>query len=102
MSCMATMKAVTPTEHKILKEDFWNKNERLGRPQSPHLTIYKLPVNIFDEFVHREFQTASYLLFTTITNFVISRQKIEIYSFNYSCCLKELKFSHNEVNYSAI
>ena len=52
--------------------------------------------------VHREFQTAPYSLFTTITNLVISRQKIEIFSFNYSCCLKELKFCHSEVNYSAI
>jgi hypothetical protein len=38
------MKSMTPAEHKIAKEDFWLKNERLNRPQSPHLTIYKLQV----------------------------------------------------------
>ena len=39
---MGTMKALTPEEHKILKEDFWDKNKRLTRPMSPHLGIYKV------------------------------------------------------------
>ena len=39
---MGTMKSLTPEEHKILKEDFWDKNKRLTRPMSPHLGIYKV------------------------------------------------------------
>ena len=39
---MGTMKSLTPDEHKILKENFWDKNKRLTRPMSPHLGIYKV------------------------------------------------------------
>ena len=39
---MGTIKSLTPEEHKILKEDFWDKNKRLARPLSPHLGIYKV------------------------------------------------------------
>ena len=41
-STMGTMKSVTPEDHKILKENFWDKNKRLARPMSPHLGIYKV------------------------------------------------------------
>jgi hypothetical protein len=41
---MATLKPMSPAEHKILKEDFWDKNDRLQRPLSPHLLIYKFEV----------------------------------------------------------
>ena len=44
VSCMATMKHMTPAEHKIAREDYWAKQDRLKRPLSPHLTIYKFPV----------------------------------------------------------
>ena len=41
-STMGTMKSITPEDHKILKENFWDKNKRLTRPMSPHLGIYKV------------------------------------------------------------
>lgn len=34
-------------------EDFEAKNARLGRPQSPHLTIYKLQLTSLLSFTHR-------------------------------------------------
>ena len=42
---MATMKSMTPAEHKIAKENFWDKNNRLKRPLSPHLLIYRPQVS---------------------------------------------------------
>ena len=41
-STMGTMKSITPEDHKILRENFWDKNKRLTRPMSPHLGIYKV------------------------------------------------------------
>ncbi|CAL4152708.1 unnamed protein product, partial [Meganyctiphanes norvegica] len=35
------------------KEDFWLKNERLKRPMSPHLTIYKPQVTSMLSITHR-------------------------------------------------
>merc|ERR1711915_326829 len=35
------------------KEDFWRKNERLKRPMSPHLTIYKPQVTSMLSISHR-------------------------------------------------
>ena len=47
------MKSVEPEEHKILKEEFWKKNKRLGRPISPHLTIYKPQMTSMLSITHR-------------------------------------------------
>ena len=50
---MATMKPMSPAEHQISREDFWKKNERLQRPQSPHLTIYKFQMTSVLSVTHR-------------------------------------------------
>merc|ERR1719481_2203923 len=50
---MSAMKTMTPDEHKIAKEDFWNKNDRLKRPMSPHLTIYKMQMTSILSITHR-------------------------------------------------
>jgi len=34
-------------------EDFWDKNKRLNRPMSPHLTIYKPQVTSMLSITHR-------------------------------------------------
>jgi len=47
------MKAMTPEEHKISREDFWKKNDRLQRPMSPHLTIYKMQMTSVLSITHR-------------------------------------------------
>ena len=37
----------------MLKEQFWDKNKRLQRPISPHLTIYKLQMTSVLSITHR-------------------------------------------------
>lgn len=44
---------MTPGEHQILKEPFWDKNKRLQRPLSPHLTIYKFQMTSMLSITHR-------------------------------------------------
>ena len=53
VSCMATMKSMTPAEHKIAKENFWDKNNRLKRPLSPHLLIYRPQMTSLLSVTHR-------------------------------------------------
>ena len=36
-----------------LKEGFWDKNKRLARPMSPHLTIYKPQMTTMLSITHR-------------------------------------------------
>merc|ERR1712224_116777 len=52
-AAMGTMKSLTPEEHKILREDFWDKNKRLTRPLSPHLGIYKREMTMILSITHR-------------------------------------------------
>merc|ERR1739848_187434 len=52
-STMGTIKSLTPEDHKILKEDFWDKNKRLTRPLSPHLGIYKWEMTMILSITHR-------------------------------------------------
>jgi len=52
-STMGTMKSITPEDHKILKENFWDKNKRLTRPMSPHLGIYKWEMTMILSITHR-------------------------------------------------
>ena len=52
-SAMGTMKSLTPDDHKIMKEDFWDKNKRLTRPMSPHLGIYKWEMTMTLSITHR-------------------------------------------------
>merc|ERR1712001_195929 len=49
------MKATTPaqTDAGFLNEGFWDKNKRLARPMSPHLTIYKPQVTSMLSITHR-------------------------------------------------
>ena len=47
------MKSVSPQEHQMLKEQFWDKNKRLNRPISPHLTIYKPQMTSMLSITHR-------------------------------------------------
>jgi succinate dehydrogenase (ubiquinone) cytochrome b560 subunit len=44
------LKAVEPLSQD---EDFWDKNKRLNRPMSPHLTIYKFQVTSVLSVSHR-------------------------------------------------
>eukprot|EP00088_Acartia_fossae_P008879 TRINITY_DN14283_c0_g1_i1.p1 TRINITY_DN14283_c0_g1~~TRINITY_DN14283_c0_g1_i1.p1 ORF type:complete len:185 (+),score=39.81 TRINITY_DN14283_c0_g1_i1:33-557(+) len=50
---MAVMKPMTPEEHTISKTEFWSKNKQLGRPISPHLTIYKFQLTSMLSITHR-------------------------------------------------
>lgn len=50
---MATMKVISPDQHKNKGEDFYVKNERLERPISPHLTIYKFQMTSVLSITHR-------------------------------------------------
>merc|ERR1712121_361970 len=47
------MKTMTPEEHKISRENFWSENDRLKRPMSPHLTIYKMQMTSILSITHR-------------------------------------------------
>merc|ERR1711962_320257 len=47
------MKTMSPEEHKISRENFWSKNDRLKRPMSPHLTIYKMQMTSVLSITHR-------------------------------------------------
>ena len=49
---MATMKPISQSEHLTGKE-FWSKNKELGRPISPHLTIYKFQLTSMLSITHR-------------------------------------------------
>merc|ERR1712012_798375 len=52
-SSTMSMKTVSPQEHKISREQFWDKNKRLNRPISPHLTIYKMQMTSVLSITHR-------------------------------------------------
>ena len=47
------LKTMKPEEHKISRENFWAKNDRLSRPLSPHLTIYKMQMTSILSITHR-------------------------------------------------
>merc|ERR1712126_629700 len=51
--CAMAMKAMSPEDHKISRENFWSKNDRLKRPMSPHLTIYKMQMTSILSITHR-------------------------------------------------
>merc|ERR1719289_320030 len=46
------MKPISQSEHLTGKE-FWSKNKNLGRPISPHLTIYKFQLTSMLSITHR-------------------------------------------------
>lgn len=50
---MSSLKSTTPQEHQMLREEFWDKNKRLQRPISPHLTIYKFQLTSMLSITHR-------------------------------------------------
>merc|ERR1712088_307384 len=52
---VGVMKPVAATESDAgyLKEGFWDKNKRLERPMSPHLTIYKMQMTSILSITHR-------------------------------------------------
>lgn len=50
---MASLKSCSPQEHQILREQFEDKNKRLQRPTSPHLTIYKPQMTSMLSITHR-------------------------------------------------
>jgi len=50
LTTTSCLKAVDPLSQD---EDFWNKNKRLNRPMSPHLTIYKLQITSVLSVTHR-------------------------------------------------
>merc|ERR1712170_147474 len=52
-AALPNMKSVSPQEHQMLKEQFWDKNKRLNRPMSPHLTIYKPQMTSMLSITHR-------------------------------------------------
>merc|ERR1712083_1109950 len=45
--------AAADSDAGYLKEQFWDKNKRLARPMSPHLTIYKPQVTSMLSITHR-------------------------------------------------
>eukprot|EP00095_Tigriopus_kingsejongensis_P000322 maker-scaffold292_size219010-snap-gene-1.32 protein:Tk00322 transcript:maker-scaffold292_size219010-snap-gene-1.32-mRNA-1 annotation:"succinate dehydrogenase cytochrome b560 mitochondrial" len=51
-SCSA-LKTISASEHSDQKEDYFAKNERLQRPTSPHLTIYKFQMTSMLSITHR-------------------------------------------------
>jgi len=50
--CLAMVQATETTSTKP-GEDFWQKNQRLSRPMSPHLTIYKPQLTSMLSISHR-------------------------------------------------
>merc|ERR1712087_421808 len=52
-STMSSIKSISPQEHQISREEFWEKNKRLARPLSPHLTIYKPQMTTMLSITHR-------------------------------------------------
>jgi hypothetical protein len=53
---MATMKPLSVTETNKpagMNPEFWAKNTALGRPMSPHLTIYKFQITTMLSISHR-------------------------------------------------
>jgi len=50
LTTTACSKAVQPLDRS---EDFWDKNKRLNRPTSPHLTIYKFQITSVLSVTHR-------------------------------------------------
>ncbi len=50
---MATMKPMSAEEHSVSRTEFWAKNKALGRPVSPHLTIYKFQITSVMSVTHR-------------------------------------------------
>ena len=52
-STMSSIKAISPQEHEISREEYWEKNKRLNRPLSPHLTIYKPQMTSMLSITHR-------------------------------------------------
>ena len=50
---MSSIKSISPQEHQISREEFWEKNKRLSRPLSPHLTIYKPQMTSMLSITHR-------------------------------------------------
>ncbi len=71
---MATMRAMPASEHKIQREEFFSKNERLSRPLSPHLTIYKPQWTSMLSITHRGtgcFQSA------LLSGFALGGDKLE-------------------------
>merc|ERR1712088_902926 len=52
-STMSSIKSISPQEHQISREEFWEKNKRLARPMSPHLTIYKPQMTSMLSITHR-------------------------------------------------
>ena len=52
-STMSSIKSISPQEHQISREEFWEKNKRLSRPLSPHLTIYKPQMTSMLSITHR-------------------------------------------------
>ncbi len=53
MSPMATVRSAGASDPSLRKEDFFVKNERLGRPLSPHLTIYRPQLTSMLSITHR-------------------------------------------------
>nr|ACO14651.1 Succinate dehydrogenase cytochrome b560 subunit, mitochondrial precursor [Caligus clemensi] len=80
-----SMKPVSP-EAVAPKESFWDKNKRLNRPMSPHLTIYKPQLTSMLSISHRisgMYLTAilysgGFLPFVLPNNFPTFIQSIEI------------------------
>lgn len=50
---VGTFKTISPEDHQISREGFWDKNKRMSRPISPHLTIYKFQMTSVLSITHR-------------------------------------------------
>merc|ERR1712150_440769 len=66
-STMSSIKAISPQEHEISREEYWEKNKRLNRPLSPHLTIYKPQMTSMLSITHRGTGVAWSLILSPVT-----------------------------------
>merc|ERR1711893_551716 len=71
-AALPNMKSVSPQEHQMLKEQFWDKNKRLNRPISPHLTIYKPQTTSMLSITHRGTGLAQSVILTGFAVFGIA------------------------------
>merc|ERR1712179_398808 len=70
---VGVMKPVAATESDAgyLKEGFWDKNKRLERPLSPHLTIYKPQLTSMLSITHRGTGLAQSVILTGFAAFAV-------------------------------
>ncbi len=87
---MATMRPVSASDHAISsgKENFFDKNDRLARPTSPHLTIYKPQLTSLLSITHRGTGLFQSALMTGFAVYALTNKG------NFGDCLASLQSAH--------